>query len=271
LLGQSYAAQVMRFAGFRSGDDVGAAIPSQFGLSAQLLRTATPPAPNEAQTALQAFKRLGVVARDLALVDVSGAMATPVAPGVTLQQEVGQAAGLGLSLFPDSTRMGLWEYADGLTGKQPYKQLVSVGPLTGALGLIDRRQQLLEENHSIKPVPGRPAALNKAILAGYKHMVATYQPKYANALLVLTSGADNAPDDIPVSGLLADLHHLYNPNRPVEIVIIMFGNHGNYTAMRQIAAVTAGTAYEITAPAQIGKVFFEAIAQRICASSCTTP
>jgi hypothetical protein len=271
LLGQSYAAQVMRFAGFRSGDDVGDTIPSHFGLAAQLLRVATPPAASEAQTGLQAFERLGVAARDLALIDVSGAMATPVAPGVTLQQEVGQAAGLGLALFPDSTRMGLWEYADNLTGKQPYRQLVSVGPLTGGLGLISRRQQLLEDNQTAKPVPGRPAALNKAILAGYKHMVGSYQPKYANALLVLTSGADNAPDDISVSALLAQLHHLYNPNRPVEIVIIMFGNHGNFTAMRQIAAATAGTAYEITAPAQIGKVFFEAIAQRICASSCTTP
>lgn len=271
LLGQSYAAQVMRFGGFRSGDDVGDTIPSQFGLAAQLLRVASPPAGSEAQTALQAFTRLGVVARDLTLIDVSGAMTSPVAPGVTLQQEVGQAAGLGLALFPDSTRMGLWEYADNLTGKQPYKELVSVGPLTGQLGLISRRQQLLEDNQTTKSVPGRPAALNKAILAGYQHMAGSYQAKYANALLVLTSGADNARDDISLSVLLAQLHHLYNPNRPVEIVIIMFGAHGNFTAMRQIAAATAGTAYEITAPAQIGKVFFEAIAQRICASSCSTP
>ena len=271
LLGQAYAGAVVRYAGFRSGGDVGDVTPSQFGLSAQLLRVATPPAASEAQTALQAFRRLGVPARDLTLIDISGAMATPVAPGVTLQQEVGQAAGLGLALFPDSTRMGLWEYADDLSGQQPYKEMVSVGPLTGDLGLISRRQQLLEDNQTAKPVPARPAALNKAILAGYQHLTSTYEAKYANALLVLTSGADTAKDDISVSTLLAQLHHLYNPNRPVEIVIIMFGDHGDFTAMREIAAATAGTAYEITAPAQIGKVFFEAIAQRICASSCATP
>jgi Bacterial extracellular solute-binding protein/von Willebrand factor type A domain len=272
LLGQSYAAGVVRFDGFRSGKDVADVAPSQYGLASQLLRVATPALASEAQSALQAWQRLGVEARDLALIDVSGAMASPAGPGgVTLEQEVARAAGLGLALFPDNTSMGLWEYAHNLTGSQPYKQLVPVGPLTGELGLISRRQQLLEANQALKPVTNSPAALNKAILAGYKHMTASYQPKYANAVLVLTSGADNARDDISLSKLLDELHHLYNPDRPVEIVIVMFGTHGNFSAMRQIAAATAGTAYEITEPTQIGKVFFEAIAQRICASSCATP
>jgi hypothetical protein len=272
LLSQSYAAGLVRYDGFRTGNHVADAMPSQFGLAAQLLRIATPSAASEAQSALQAWQRLGVEAQDLALIDVSGAMATPAGPGgLTLQQEVGQAAGLGLALFPDNTRMGLWAYADHLTGAQPYRQVVSVGPLTGELGLISRRQQLLEANQSLKPVTGSPAALNKAILAGYQHMTESYQPKYANAVLVLTSGADNARDDISLTGLLTQLHHLYNPDRPVQIVIIMFGNRGNFSAMRQIAAATAGTAYEITKPTEIGKVFFEAIAQRICATSCVAP
>ncbi len=102
-------------------------------------------------------------------------------------------------------------------------------------------------------------------------MVASYRPKNSNAVLVLTSGADNARDDISVGQLLADLHRLYNPNRPVQIVIIMFGARGNFAAMQQIAAATAGSAYEISSPAQIGKVFFDAIARRICQSSCAAP
>jgi hypothetical protein len=272
LLGQGYAAGVLRFDGFRSAGDVADAAPGKYGLATQLLQIATPPASSEAQTALQAWQQLDINYKDLALIDVSAAMAAPAGPGgVTLEQELAQAAGLGLSLFPDSTNMGLWEFADKLSGAQPYRQLVSVGPLTGELGLISRREQLIEANQSVKPLLHSPAALNEAILAGYKHLLASYQPKSANAVLVLTSGADNARDDISLSELLAQLHRLSTPDRPVQVVIIMFGIHGNFGAMQQIAAATAGTAYEITNPAQIGKVFFEAIAQRICPSGCRAP
>ncbi len=167
--------------------------------------------------------------------------------------------------------MGLWEFADKLSGSRPYQQIVPVGPLTGELGLISRRQQLLEANAALNPVAHSAAALNSAILAGYKQMVAGYRPKYSNALLVLTSGADNARDDISLSKLLSYLHQLYNPDRPVQIVIVVFSARSDFAAMQQIASATAGSAYEITDPAQIGKVFFEAIARRICQSSCTGP
>ena len=271
VLGQSYAAGVVRFDGFRSANGVADVAPSKYGLATQLLKLAPEAGASQAQTTLQAWQRIGANGADLVLVDVSATMATKVGPGVTLEQELGQAAGLGLSLFPDNTNMGLWEFADKLSGSRPYQQIVPVGPLTGELGLISRRQQLLEANAALNPVAHSAAALNSAILAGYKQMVAGYRPKYSNALLVLTSGADNARDDISLSKLLSYLHQLYNPDRPVQIVIVVFSARSDFAAMQQIASATAGSAYEITDPAQIGKVFFEAIARRICQSSCTGP
>jgi hypothetical protein len=272
LLSQSYAAGVVRFNGFRSANDVGDVAPARYGLTTQLLKVAPPAQVSQAQTTLQAWQRIGANGADLALVDVSAPMATPVGPGgPTLEQELDQTAGLGLSLFPDNTNMGLWEYADRLDGSRPYRQIVPIGPLTGELGLISRRQQLLEANAALKPVPHSAAALNSAILAGYKYMIASYQPKYSNALLVLTSGADTATDDISLEKLLSDLHRLYNPNRSVQIVIVVFSAHSDFAAMQRIASATAGSAYQITDPAQIGKVFFEAIARRICQSSCAGP
>ena len=161
LLSQGYAAGVMRFNGFRSGHGVPDVTPRQFGLATQLLQAAPPAPASQAQTTLQAWQRVGANAQDLALVDVSAPMATVAGPGgLTLEQELAQAAGLGLSLFPDSTHLGLWEFADKLSGTRPYKQLVSVGPLTGELGLISRRQQMLEFNRSLKPLPHSAAALN---------------------------------------------------------------------------------------------------------------
>src|SRR6185437_15594653 len=104
---------------------------------------------------------------------------------------------LGLALFPDSAQIGLWEMADKVNGNLPYKQLVSVGPLPAKLGLISRRQQLVQIDSSLRPLPNTPLALNQSILAAYKQMSVTYQPKSTNAVIVMTAGVGTAPGDQP--------------------------------------------------------------------------
>ena len=44
----------------------------------------------------------------------------------------------------------------------------------------------------------------------------------------------------------------------------MLGSKGNFPALQQIAAAGGGAAYPVTDPTQVGKVFFEAVARRIC-------
>lgn len=270
LLQQGYTAALVRHYGFRSADGTTGALPAAYGLPQQTLQLATQATAGEAETALQVWSRLQIPSRDLALVDVSSAMGTPSGlPGVTLEQELTQTASLGLGLFPDSTQMGLWEFADHLNGSLPYRQLVPVGPLPGALGLISRRQQIEQIATSAKPLASTPAALDQTILAAYQQMVATYQPSYTNAVIVLTAGVDNAPGDVAPATLASKLHALYNPNRPVELIIVVVGSKGDLAAMQQIAAAGGGAAYPVTDPTQIGKIFFAAVSRRICqAGSC---
>jgi hypothetical protein len=270
-LQQGYAASVIRYDGFRSADGVGDSSPRSFGLSAQPIQPAVTPTSSEAQTTLQAWQKLGVGSRDLTLIDASAAMDTPDGNGSqTLEQALTQASALGLSLFPDTTNMGLWEFSADLTGTKPYRQLVSVGPLPAELGLITRRQQLQQIIETLQPTQA-PAGLYGSILAAYQQMQASYRPEFANAVLVLTAGIDNAPGDISAATLLARLRAITNPDRKVEIVAIMFGNAGNFTALQQVASATGGGAYEITDPTQILKVFFEAISQRLCNPGCSAP
>ena len=132
--------------------------------------------------------------------------------------------------------MGLWEFADKLNGSLPYKQLVSVGPLPGELGLISRREQILQVDAALQTQTNAPAALNQTILAAYKQMTASYQPNYTNAVIMLTAGVDNAPGDISAATLVRKLHGLFNPNRPVELIILMLGTKGNFPALEQIAS-----------------------------------
>jgi hypothetical protein len=272
LLQQGYMAALVRHYGFRSADGTTGTLPAGDGLAPQTLQLAPTATAAEAQTALSVWRRLQIGSRDLVLMDNSSSMQTPsIFPGVTLERELTQTAVLGLALFPDSTQMGMWSFADHLNGSLPYRELVQVGPLPGELGLITRRQQLQQIDTSLHPLANTPAALNQTILAAYQQMAATYQPNYANAVIVMTAGVDNAPGDIPAETLVSKLRALYNPNKPVELIILMLGGHGNFPVLQQIAAAGGGAAYPVTNPTQIGKVFFEATARRICQGSSCGP
>jgi hypothetical protein len=267
-LQQPYAASVIRYAGFRTPNGVADATPASFGLQTQVLQEAAAASASEAQTNLEVWGKLELGSRLLVLIDTSRSMG--ILDGVgqqTLADETGETSSIGLSLFPDSTQIGLWEIADNLTGSQPYRALVSIGPLPAELGLISRRQQLQQIDGTLHP-DGKPLQLNDAILAGYKAMTAAYRPHYSNALIVLTAGVDDGPGDMSTAALIAQVHKLFNPQRPVQILIDQIGAHGNFAALQSIATPTGGAAYEVRQPAQIGQVFIESFSHRLCTPSC---
>jgi hypothetical protein len=271
-LQQGYTSGLVRYYGFRSANGLTGTIPAAYGLAQQPLQLAAPPSPGEAQTALQTWRKLQIGSRDLAVMDVSSSMGTSVGLGdLNVEDILTKTALLGLGLFPDSTQMGIWEFANNISGSQPYKQLVAVGPLPGELGLISRREQIEQVDQSLHPLASTPAALNKTILAAYQQMAAEYQPNYTNAVIVLTAGVDNAPGDLPTATLVSRLKHLSNPKKPVELIILMLGGKGNFTALQQIAQAGDGQAYLVTDPTQVGKVFFEAVSRRICLTNECTP
>ncbi len=263
-LKSSYATSYVQYLGFRSAAGTAPGWIGQYGLDTAQPKLTAAAAPGQAETSLQAWQKLSLGSRDLVLLDVSEQMATPVSPaGTTLEQILIQAASLGLTHFPDSTQMGIWAFASHLDGNMPYKQLVPVGPLPAPLGLITRRQQITQATEQGKPVAGAPAALYSSILAAFKSLSASYQPRYVNAVLVLTAGIDNAKGDMSSTALVRQLRALYNPNKRVEIVPLMFGTAGNFAALQQVARATGGVAFDITSPKQVNSAFFSGIAQRL--------
>lgn len=269
MLREPFAAGVIRYLGFRSGDGVPDAVPASFGLNSQLLQLASALSPAEAPTALQVWKRLVLSSRDLALIDVSSAMSAHAGPrGVTLEKELTQTAELGLRFFPDSASIGLWVYPSKTSGGAPYQQLVSVGPLPAAVGTNSRRADLESIDARLSPNAKPRAPLYGAILDAYKYMQRTWKPGYFNSVLVLTSGIEHAPGDITAPGLFRKLMAFQDPSHPVAINILVVGNPANFATLERIAASTGGRAYPITNPAQVGQVFFEAISRRLCQPGC---
>jgi Ca-activated chloride channel homolog len=266
----SYAQSVIRYNGFRSLTGVPDQMPASSGLSPQPLGLATPPSPSEAATNLSSWQKLGLGSRDLTLIDDSGAMAVPAGLGsLTLEQVLTQTGSKGLALFPDTTQMGLWEVPDSTDASKSYRSLVPIGPLPADWGVISRREQLQQIIATLTP-SSKPLRLHDAILAAYQQMTSSYAPNYSNAVLVLTAGVDGS-GDMRLSSLVSKLHTLYNPNRKIEIVIIQFGQQGSFSALREIADATGGVAYRIDNPAEVGQIFIEAIAHRMCDQGCTAP
>jgi Ca-activated chloride channel homolog len=266
-----YAKTAIRYYGFRSSDGVPDVMPASAGLNSQPLQLASVASTSEAASNLQVWQKLGQGSRDLALIDVSRAMNQLAGNGtLTLEQELGQTDSRGLALFPDSTSMGLWEMGQSGPAGQSWKELVSIGPLPADFGVITRRAQLQQLTGALTAGNGT-LALHDAILAAYQRMTATYLPNYSNAVLVLTSGVDSARRDMSLASLLSRLRSLYNPGKKVVIVVIMVGSQGNFRALQQIASATNGVAYQITSPAEIGKIFIEAISQRLCTQGCVLP
>jgi Ca-activated chloride channel homolog len=271
-LQSSYAKSAVRYYGFRSSDGVPDVMPASARLSSQPLQLASAPSAAEASASLQAWEKLGLGSRDLVLTDVSPAMAQPDGNGTqTLHQLLDQTASAGLGLFPDSTSMGSWEMgADGNSASNPYTQLVSIGPLPASYGLFSRRTRLQQLNTTL-PLGHGQLALHLAILDAYEEMTKTYAPNYSNAVLVLTAGVDSARQDLSLSTLLTKLRKLYNPSKKVELVILMFGRQGDFSALQQVANATGGVAFQVSNPAEIGKIFIKAVSQRMCAQGCAAP
>jgi hypothetical protein len=268
VLRSAYAQALVRAEGFRSANGLLAPWPAAFGLTARPPRLLPQPTGGNSPQALQAWQKLSAGQRILALSDVSASMAAPAVPGgPTLEQLLGHAAALGLARFPDSTEMGLWQFASHLHGSQPYREVVPIGPLDGPLGLITRRQEIEREAAGTVPVH-RPAALYGAILAAYKYMTTTYRPHQMNAVVVLTAGLENAHGDISARALISKLSGMYNRSQPVTVTLIVIGRPQNYPVLQQIAHATAGKAYDITSPGQIRGVFYRAMGRNICRPHC---
>ena len=271
VLRSGYATSYVRYAGFRTSAGQAGTWPRWYGLASARPRLLPPVTASQAGAAWLAWQRLMLGSRDLALVDISAATAAPSrAGGPELAHLLGQAAGTGLGSFPDSTQMGLWTFPSRVKDGLSYQELVPVGPLADSLGQRTRRQQIEQLVSTQRPVAAR-APLYRTILTAYRQMLASYQPRYTNAVLVLTAGVDHRHGDISAATLVHDLQSLYDPRRPVKIVLIMLGSAGDLRALQQIAAATNGQASAITRHAQLGPAIYLTAARALCQpSACKT-
>ncbi|MEU2823294.1 substrate-binding and VWA domain-containing protein [Streptomyces bacillaris] len=221
----------------------------------------------EAPSAKQLQEMLGMwtitvqSARLTTVVDASGSMSTPVSGRGQSRMDVTKESLIqALAQFTPDDEIGLWEFATTLDGTKDYRKLMPTRRLGDpAQGGSTHREKLSAAFAGLQPVPGGATGLYDTVLASYEEARSTYVKGKFNALVILTDGSNQDEDGVSRSALTARLKELADPERPVPIIAIAVGPDADREEVAEIARITGGDGYEVSDPAEIQAVIFQAI------------
>jgi Mg-chelatase subunit ChlD len=261
--------QLLLAAGFRGADGrSGSALAAAAGVRAGAPGVGPAPSPADVATAVRVTQLTGRASRLLAVVDVSGSMATPVpgAHGASRLDLVVDAASKGLALYGDDSDIGLWEFSTNLDGPRDYRQLAPITPLgTDAAGRPGRLALLGALNQVA--VSQGDTGLYDTILAAYRTVRQGYDPSRYDSVVVLTDGQNDDKDGLSLTALLATLRAENDPAHPLPVITLGFGESDQAT-LSAISAATGGDSYHVDDPRDIASVFLDAIGRRGCRPQC---
>jgi Ca-activated chloride channel family protein len=236
--------QLFTDAGFRTHDGVpGKAVTESDYLNADGGVILSPPSPPVLAAVRAAWSELRKPARVLLVLDVSGSMGVSAGNGKT-RLELAQAAAVnGLSQLSDVNQVGLWTFpAQG----QVYIDQLRMEPLGS------QRQLLIGRIQGLIPAGGTPlyAATRKASELVRAHA----GDDTINAVVVMTDGQNEYPDDNDLDGLVHELGDQALEGG-VRVFTIAYGEDADLDAVRRISEASRAAAYDATDPQTIDSVF----------------
>jgi Ca-activated chloride channel family protein len=231
-------------AGFRTYDGrPGKAVSDSDYLAEDVGVTLSPPSPPVLAAVRAAWSGLRKPARVLLVLDVSGSMGQSAGGGKT-RLELAQAAAVnGLSQLSDADQVGLWTFpAEG----QVYWQQMALEPLG------PQREQLTARIQQLIPAGGTPlyAATRKASEA----VRAGAGDDTINAVVVMTDGKNEYPDDTDVDGLIRQLGDQALEGG-VRVFTIAYGEDADLDTVKRISEASRAAAYDASDPQTIDAVF----------------
>ncbi len=260
-------------AGFRSVGGTAAKGPGIPGVPSTVTYLSAPTV--EAQAALlRTWTNVKTDARMLALIDTSGSM-KEVEGTRTRIDLASEAAQTAVSIFPDSSQLGLWTFGIDKGGPgQDWQEVVPIRQLDQAVadaGGKPQRQVLTEALPALVGSASGGTGLYDSLLAAYTTMVGSYAPGRVNSVILLTDGKNENPSGLTLEQLLARIEAVKDPARPVVLITVGMGQGVDTTSLGAVAAVTGGKTYVAQNPQDIQQVFIDAVLSRDCsAQSCTT-
>jgi Mg-chelatase subunit ChlD len=218
-----------------------------------------------------AERTLAVVNQDaslLAVMDVSGSMAWPMSgpdgSGPSRIRIATRAAAEGMSLYPDSTAVGLWLFPKP-GDDRAHQEVAPVAPLAQG----DRRRRLARTLGGIQAIPGGNTPLYAATAAAVRAQQRSWQPDKINAVIVLSDGANTIERAGGLSGLLDELRAAKASRRPVPVITVAFGPEADAASLARISRASGGVAYRASEGRGVREIFLDALGQRVCRPDCS--
>jgi Ca-activated chloride channel family protein len=231
-------------AGFRTYDGrPGRAVSASDYLAEDVGVTLSPPSPPVLAAVRAAWSDLRKPARVLLVLDVSGSMGVSAGGGKT-RLELAQAAAVnGLSQLSDADQVGLWTFP---SQGQVYWQQMALEPLG------PQRERLIARIQQLIPAGGTPlyAATRKASEA----VRAGAGDDTINAVVVMTDGKNEYPDDNDVDGLIRQLGDQALEGG-VRVFTIAYGEDADLDTVKRISEASRAAAYDASDPQTINAVF----------------
>ena len=233
-----------------------------------ILGARTPPATDAITTLLRTWVAVNLDARFLAVIDVSGSMGERSPTGQTKAEIVRDATNVGLSEFPDTSEIGLWEFGDQLAPPNDWQEIVPIGALGGPINGVTRRVALQQATAALPSVTHGGTALYSTAIAAYQDVLAGYDPNKVNAVLLMTDGSNDTNHGPDLATTVSQLRSLVSSARPVPLFAVGIGPSADMDALSQLAAATNGKAYRVDTAADIVTVFLDALVRRTCPTGC---
>ena len=232
-------------AGFRSYDgQPGRAVSDSEYLREDIgVPTLAPPSPTVLSSVRATWSELRKEAHVLLVLDVSGSMGQSAGGGNT-RLELAQAAAVnGLAQLSDTDEVGLWAFPD--EGKV-YWQYLAIEPLG------PRRNEMTTRIQQLIPAGGTPlyAVTRKASEAVRK----TARADTINAIVVMTDGKNENPDDTDLDGLVRQLGEQASEGG-IRVFTIAYGEDADLDSLKRISEASRAAAYDATDPQTIDAVF----------------
>ena len=236
-------------AGFRTFEGEPGAVVSEANgmLPAGAANVLTPPSPAVLAAIEDSWAQLRKRAHVLLVMDVSGSMSEPVPDAGTDKITLAKEAAIGaLEQFAPDDEVGLWVFSTGLGDSgEPFVELVPIGPAKSTVPIMQRDiDRLIADGGT-----GLYATLRNA----QARMLKDLPPDRINAIVLLSDGRNEYPDDTDLDGLLRQLNG-ESVDTTVRVFTIGYGGSADTEALVGIAEASRGKYYEATDPASIEKI-----------------
>jgi hypothetical protein len=237
-------------AGFRDGS----MSPLSAGRGVGDLNQLAKPTPEAINKTLLTWTQVSLPTNSLAVVDISGSMAETFGGKTRMQLTIETLYG-NIAMAPSNSSLGLWTFSTriGPDGAD-YKELVPLAPLS------DRQRKMFLDNLKIqRPVPNGSTGLFDTAIAAVRAVRHHYNSGGVNLVVLFTDGKNDDPGSPTLEQTVKTLEGLRDPARPVRIIALGMGPDASADELRRIAAATDGQSAIARNPADLRKLFIDAL------------